>query len=306
VRERVLLGMSGGVDSSVAAALLLEQGYEVVGVTMKVYEGPERARAGRCCSLTDVNDARAVAQKLGIPYYVVDFVEPFRERVIEDFVAEYARGRTPVPCVQCNREIKFGTLLEKADRIRADYVATGHYARLEVRRGRRRLLRGRDGTKDQSYFLFGLSQAQLDRTLFPIGDLTKAEVRERATELGLHLADKPESQEICFVPDGDYAAFLERHRPGIARAGPVVDPSGRQLGEHRGIVGYTVGQRRGLGIAAAAPLYVLSLDAASNTVVVGPAEDLAAGALVAAGVNWLDEPLPAEGLRAGCRIRSGP
>jgi tRNA-specific 2-thiouridylase len=296
--------MSGGVDSSVAAALLLEQGYEVLGVTMKVYDSPDRASAGRCCSLQDVNDARAVAQKLGLPYYVVDFVEPFRQRVIDSFVAEYARGRTPIPCVQCNREIKFGTLLEKAERLRADFVATGHYARLEEHAGRRRLLTGTDATKDQSYFLFSLTPAQLERTLFPIGALTKAEVRVRAEALGLHLAHKPESQEICFVPDGDYGAFLERHSPGIAEPGPVVDSGGRTLGEHRGIVHYTVGQRRGLGLSAAHPLYVIAVEPLANTLVVGAAEELDASGLVAAQVNWLAEPVPEAGRRAQCRIRS--
>jgi tRNA-specific 2-thiouridylase len=303
MKGRVLLGMSGGVDSSVAAALLKEQGHEVIGVTMKVYDGPG-AQAGRCCSLEDVNDARAVAQKLGIPYYVFDLVEPFRDKVIDGFVSEYARGRTPVPCAHCNREIKFGTLMHKAGRLGAELVATGHYARIEDRGGRIRLRAARDAAKDQSYFLFGLTQEQLGRTLFPIGELTKAEVRERAEELGLHLAHKPESQEICFVPDGDYGAFLERYRPGIGRPGPLVDGSGRRLGEHRGIVHYTVGQRRGLGLSSPAPLYVISIEPASDTVVVGPAEELIAGGLVAGSVNWLAEPLPPEGLRATCRIRS--
>jgi tRNA-uridine 2-sulfurtransferase len=304
MRRRVVLGMSGGVDSSVAAALLKEQGHEVLGVTMKVYDSPDRSATGRCCSLQDVHDARAVAQKLDIPYYVVDFVEPFRAKVIESFVADYAHGRTPIPCVHCNREIKFGMLLEKAERLGADFVATGHYARIEQRAGRPRLLAARDASKDQSYFLFSLSAGQLARTLFPVGTLTKAEVRAKAEELGLHLAHKPESQEICFVPDGDYGAFLEQYRPGIAEAGPIVDTSGRRLGEHRGIVHYTVGQRRGLGLAAPAPLYVISVEPASNSVVVGPAEELAANGLVATEVNWLGEPLPPEGARALCRIRS--
>ena len=302
--KRVVLGMSGGVDSSVAAAVLLEAGYEVIGVTMKVYDSPDRASTGRCCSLQDVNDARAVAGKLGIPYYVVDFVEPFRERVIENFVEEYSRGRTPIPCVQCNREIKFGTLLEKAERLDADYVATGHYARLEERGGRRRLLQGVDRTKDQSYFLFSLDATQLARTLLPIGSLLKSEVRRRAESLGLHLAQKPESQEICFVPDGDYGNFLERYRPGIAERGPLVDTDGRTVGEHRGIVHYTVGQRRGLGLSAAHPLYVIAVEPAQNAVVVGPVEELAADGLVATSVNWLAEPLDETGEMVTCRIRS--
>ncbi len=302
--KRVVLGMSGGVDSSVAAALLLEDGYDVVGVTMKVFAGAGPMASGRCCSLEDVNDARAVAELFGIAYYVFDLIGPFRQRVIGNFIDEYAAGRTPIPCIHCNREIKFGVLMEKAERLGAELVATGHYAIKGEVAGQPRLYRGLDRAKDQSYFLFSLTRQQLSRVLFPLGALTKGQVRRKADELGLALANKPESQEICFVPDGDYGRFLTDQRPGICREGPIVNRRGEELGRHRGIVHYTVGQRRGLGISAPNPLYVLKVDASAHLLVVGEVHELWARGLLAASVNWISEPPPTHGLRIECKVRS--
>ncbi|MBX5465647.1 MAG: tRNA 2-thiouridine(34) synthase MnmA, partial [Clostridia bacterium] len=275
---RVVAAMSGGVDSSVAAALLVRQGYEVIGVTMQIWQArdpAEEARLGGCCSLGAVADARRVAELLGIPYYVLNLQEAFRRAVIDDFVREYARGRTPNPCIVCNREIKFAALLERARELGAEYVASGHYARAgwDAGRGRWVLRRGRDARKDQSYVLYPLEQEQLAHVLFPLGGMEKAETRRLAAELGLPVAAKPESQEICFVRDGDYAAFLEGEIPDRFRPGPIVDRRGRLLGTHRGLPRYTVGQRRGLGVAAREPLYVLEVDAERNRLVVGTAAE---------------------------------
>src|SRR5579872_1750540 len=259
---RVLVAMSGGVDSSVAAAIFCERGYDVVGVAMRLApEDPTPAiarRRGTCCSHEDFEDARRVAERMDFPFYVVDLRAEFGARVIDNFVSEYLSGRTPNPCVMCNREIKFDRLRERAAALGADYVATGHYARIERDpRGRFHLLRAADAAKDQSYFLFTLGQLELSRTLFPLGEMTKAEVRARARELGLANADKPESQEICFVPDGDYARFVERLAPaGSIRVGHITDSDGHALAGHEGIHHFTIGQRRGLGIASSEPLYV--------------------------------------------------
>ena len=261
--------MSGGVDSSVAAALLVEQGHEVIGVSMQLYDaagapepGSDVPRFGTCCTIDDLYDARRVAHAIGIPHYIVDFESPFHEHVIADFVREYIHGRTPIPCARCNSDVKFRTLLERARGFGADMLATGHYARVDTdAAGRAVLRRGADAAKDQSYFLFSLTQAQLVRARFPVGGLDKTRVRDEARRLGLGVAEKRDSQEICFVPDGDYAAFIERQSPALATAGPVVDQAGEVLGTHGGIHRFTVGQRKGLGLSSTAPLYVLEVRA---------------------------------------------
>lgn len=294
---RVLVAMSGGVDSSVAAALLAEQGYDVVGVAMRLApDAPLGAapagRRGTCCSHDDFEDARRVAERLDFPFYVIDLRADFAARVIANFVGEYLRGRTPNPCVMCNREIKFDRLWQRAAALQADYVATGHYARVagDYASGRR-LLRALDGGKDQSYFLFNLGQRELARTLFPLGAMTKQAVREHARRLGLANADKPESQEICFVPDGDYAGLVERaaraagHPCGGPLAGRIIDDDGHVLAHHQGIHRFTIGQRRGLGVAAGEPLYVRAIDPASGDVAVSRRDGLTAAGLIATRVN---------------------
>ncbi|HSU90256.1 MAG TPA: tRNA 2-thiouridine(34) synthase MnmA, partial [Sporolactobacillaceae bacterium] len=293
---RVLVAMSGGVDSSVAAAMLREDGYDVVGVAMRLAPEPATPvarRRGTCCSHEDFEDARRVAERMDFPFYVIDLRADFAARVVDNFVSEYLGGRTPNPCVMCNREIKFDRLWSRAHALRADFVATGHYARIENGAdGRFHLLRAADDSKDQSYFLFTLGQAELTRTLFPLGSITKAEVRARARELGLANADKPESQEICFVPDNDYARFVERRAaPEQIRAGAVVDSSGNRLAEHAGVHRFTVGQRRGLGLATGERLYVREIRARSGEVVVAPREYLDAPGLTANRVSLVDDSL---------------
>jgi tRNA-specific 2-thiouridylase len=301
VSERVLVAMSGGVDSSVAAALLVEQGFEVVGLTMRLAGG-----ASRCCTLDDAEDARRVAERLGIRFYVADYAEAFRREVMEPFADAYLAGRTPIPCVACNRRFKFQRLVERALSLGAATVATGHYARVvsDPSSGELELHRGADAGKDQSYFLFDLGPDQLRRARFPVGSLRKSEVRERARALGLATADKPESQEICFVPDGDTARVVEALRPDqLVRPGEIVDESGSVLGRHAGVHHFTVGQRRGLGVAAGRRLYVRSIDAASRRVVVAPAERLGAGGARLAGVSWVAGRAPRAPLRARVRVR---
>jgi tRNA-specific 2-thiouridylase len=291
MRQRVLVAMSGGVDSSVAAAMLAEAGYDVVGIAMRLAPEPPPYLAKRratCCSHEDFEDARRVAERMGFPFYVVDLRDEFSARVIGNFVSEYVAGRTPNPCVMCNREIKFARLWQRARAIGADFVATGHYARIEHGGDRYRLMRAADSSKDQSYFLFTLGQAELSRTLFPLGAMHKSEVRARARELGLANADKPESQEICFVADGDYAGFVERAARSAVRAGRVIDAAGRPLAEHRGIHRFTVGQRRGLGVAAGAPLYVREIRPDSGDVVVAPRDWLRSRGLLAREVALVD------------------
>jgi tRNA-specific 2-thiouridylase len=298
---RIVVGMSGGVDSSLAAALLVEAGHEVIGITLRTSPWAEAeepaARFGSCCSPATAGGARAVARQLGIPYYLLNHEREFGDLVIADFTREYSAGRTPSPCVVCNREVKFGTLLRRALAWEAEGVATGHYARLtrDPITGRVLLHRAADLAKDQSYFLWPLTQSQLARARFPIGDLSKAEVRARAAALGLATAATPESQELCFV-EGDYRAFLRERAPDAFHPGPILDEAGDEVGQHAGLGAYTVGQRKGLGALAGSPRYVVRLDPARNAVVVGPREALAVRTLVATEVNWiarggLDEPL---------------
>ncbi|MDA1000123.1 MAG: tRNA 2-thiouridine(34) synthase MnmA [bacterium] len=315
--ERVVVAMSGGVDSSVAAALLAEAGHEVVGVGLRLADRPVTESFHRgCCAPRDLADARAVAAKLGIPFYVLDVREAFREQVIENFIEEYARGRTPVPCVACNQVVKFDYLAEKARGFGAEKLATGHYARLVEKNGRLTLGRSADREKDQTYFLFGMSQAQLAGAIFPLGDFEKSQTREIARRLGLPTAEKPESQEICFVPKDDYRAFLQSERPGIDQPGPIVDREGRALGAHPGITNFTVGQRKGIGLGGGAPRYVLELQSGAATVVIGGREELRRERFLAERVAW-SVPIPEEGARllvqvrhrqrpAACRVRLLP
>ena len=306
---KVLVAMSGGVDSSVAAALLVEDGHDVVGATMKTfcYAG-DIGRSKTCCGLDGIRDARRVADALGVPHYVFDVEEEFTRDVIDDFVAEYARGRTPNPCVRCNSNTKFRDLFKRGRLLGCDAVASGHYARLDRSGNRPRLLRGADPAKDQSYFLWGLPANLLGGLLFPVGDLDKPAVRERARSLGLATAAKPESQEICFVPTGDYRDILEKRLLPTHRAltpGPIVDWRGRVLGRHRGYAGFTVGQRKGLGGGMPEPFYVLQIRPETREVVVGPWEMLHARRLVVGDLNWLGPPpTPGDRLHVQIRYRS--
>jgi tRNA-uridine 2-sulfurtransferase len=302
---RVVVAMSGGVDSSVAAALLVEQGHEVVGVHMKLHEGAPRGDGKHCCGLDDALDARRVADGLGIPFYVMDLREAFRRAVMDDFADTYAAGGTPNPCVRCNGVLKFQVLFERARLLGATHLATGHYARIGADGG---LYAAADKDKDQSYFLFPIQPAVLSRVLFPLGALSKAAVRDHAARLGLATAHKPESQEVCFVPDDDHTGFVRRHlaaRDGAAPegAGDIVDEGGRVLGRHDAWWRFTVGQRRGLGVAAGAPLYVLSVDPGTRRVVVGPAERLEHQGLLATDMTWFARPTRGQPLYARIRHR---
>ncbi len=295
--------MSGGVDSSVAAALLVEQGYDVIGVTMRVV--PDDAATSvfqPCCSLAGAQDARKVAESLGIPHEVAYYVDCFEREVIGDFIREYQAGHTPNPCVRCNQWIKFGALFERADALGAEYVATGHHVRLVQRRGRLALRRAVHRPKDQSYVLACLTQDQLARALFPLGNMAKDRTRERARDLGLTTADKPESQEICFIPDDDYRGFLAE-RLGTLEPGPILSTQGEVLGRHQGLACYTVGQRKGLGIAAPRPYYVLRLDVAQNALIVGPEEATYSQVLSADQVNWCAMPPQTDPFECWAKIR---
>ena len=318
--------MSGGVDSSVAAALLAEQGHDVIGLSMQLYDNSDpKTSFGSCCSIDDLHDARRVAASINIPHYIVNFEKQFQEQVVSNFVQEYASGRTPLPCAHCNSDLKFATLADRAAAFGADAVATGHYARvygadsservasadgpereaLAERRGptpRFLLKRGVDPTKDQSYFLFSLTQEQLARAVFPVGDMPKESVREYARARKLPVADKPDSQEICFIPDHDYATFVASNAPDAARDGLIVDEQGCVLGSHEGIHRFTVGQRKGLGLSSHSPLYVLALRPADKQVVVGPKAALERTTLTASGVNWIIG-TPSASVRASAQIR---
>ena len=303
---RVVVAMSGGVDSSVAASLLAEAGHDVVGLSMQLYDQRDPAQTfGSCCSLDDLYDARRVASVIGIPHYIVNFEERFRATVVDNFVAEYAAGRTPIPCVHCNADLKFATLSERAAAFDAAAVATGHYARVDYDEDARRyrLRRGLDAGKDQSYFLFSLTQDQLAHALFPVGHLTKPEVRAHAARLGLPVADKPDSHEICFIPDGDAAGYVGRRLGERTEPGPIVDTGGRELGRHTGIHQFTVGQRKGVGVSTGTPMYVLRLEPADARVVVGPREALGSTEFTAGSVNWISGDAPAAPVRVTARIR---
>lgn len=292
MNKKVLIGMSGGVDSSVAAALLKEQGYEVIGVTMRVWEeeDPCAVTDGKgCCSLSAVEDARRVAAMLQIPYYVMNFKDIFKERVVDYFKREYLLGRTPNPCIACNRYIKFDALLNKALSMGIDYVATGHYGRIEYDPvlDRYILKKAADTHKDQTYVLYNLTQGQLKRALLPLGDYTKDEVRQMAEELGLKVASKPDSQEICFIPDNDYSRFIENNVEDKIEPGYFVDVHGNVLGEHKGIINYTIGQRKGLGVSLGKPAYVVHIDPYTNTVVLGGNDDVFSRGLIASDLNFI-------------------
>ncbi len=302
---RIVVAMSGGVDSSVVAALLAGHDYEVIGVTLRLYDdGAIRGKAGSCCAGADIADARAVAGRLGIPHYVLDYEARFKAGVIDDFADSYARGETPIPCVRCNQKVKFGDLLEMARTLGADALATGHYARRVPGPNGAELHRGADMARDQSYFLFATTGAQLDYLRFPLGGLPKSEVRALAERHGLPVADKPDSQDICFVPNGSYASVVDKLRPDAARPGQIVDLNGRAVGDHQGIVHYTIGQRRGLGIAHAEPLYVVALDASAARVVVGPKEALARDRVFLDEMNWLIPVTAGKPIACDVKLRS--
>lgn len=306
--DLVIVAMSGGVDSSVCAALLKEQGHNLIGITMRVWDDPDgrQASPGSCCSLDDADDARRVAQQLEIPHYTLNVKEEFKRKVVDNFVGEYLRGRTPNPCVLCNQEIKFDYLFEQGRKFGATRIATGHYASIGSFKGHAVVKRGRDLSKDQSYFLFSIDPSRLANVMFPLGGYSKTEARAMARKYNLNVAEKAESQEICFIPDDDYKSFIVA-RPGAKAigTGDIVNGAGEVLGRHAGYTGYTVGQRKGLGISAPRPLYVTGIEPESNRVIVGEKSELYAGSLLAIDVNWYTPPGKLEGVELTARIRHG-
>ncbi|MDB5394113.1 MAG: trmU [Rhodospirillales bacterium] len=302
---RIVVAMSGGVDSSVVAALLANQGYEVIGATLRLYDdGALKGKAGSCCAGADIADARAVAGKLGIAHYVLDYESRFRAGVIDDFADSYIRGETPIPCIRCNQKVKFGDLLEMARTLGADALATGHYAKRIAGPNGPELHRGTDQSRDQSYFLFATTDDQLSFLRFPLGGLPKSEVRRLAKQYELQVADKPDSQDICFVPNGGYAAVVQKLRPNSVRPGKIVDLEGRAVGDHQGIINFTIGQRRGLGVAGGEPLYVVALDPDQDRVIIGPKAALARDRVNLTEMNWLIPVTFGETLTAEVKLRS--